>query len=286
MAVLAIYIFAVIPMVACAQTKVHPVVIEGNKAGRCPSLEQVKSHRRLLTDRVLSVLSPNKYLNVEQCGDGVWYKALSVNMSDANSQCPSGWAEERFEGLRTCGRGTQSLDAGCKSVYISSDEREYTKICGRAIGYQYGATDGFASSFYDNMNSLDQIYVDGLSITYGSPRQHVWTYASGLRDGLSAYTGSNCPCSSYPGARPPPVIGNNWYCESGNPNTTNTATLYFNDPLWDDEDCEGTCCSNGKSPPWFSVDLPRSTKENIEARLCASQHTEDAYIDTFEIYIQ
>ena len=285
MAVLAIYIFAVIPMVACAQTKVHPVVIEGNRAGRCPSLEQLNTHLRLLDDRVHSAL---QYFNVEQCGDGVWYRALSVNMSDANSQCPSGWVEERFGDLRTCGRGTQSLDAGCKSVYISSDEREYTKICGRAIGYQFGYTDGFGPSFIDNMNSLDQIYVDGLSITYGSPRQHVWTYASGLRDGPSTdmYFGSNCPCSSFPGAQPPPVIGNNWYCESGNPNSTNTATLYSNDPIWDGEDCEGTCCSNGKSPPWFSVALPRSTKENIEARICATQHSEDVYINIFEIFIQ
>ena len=285
MAVLAIYIFAVIPMAVVARTMIAPVVIEGNGAGRCPSLEQVKSHRRLLTDRVLSILSPNKYLNVQQCGDGVWYRAFSVNMSDANSQCPSGWVEESAGGLRTCGRGT--VGASCRSVYISSDNRDYTKICGRAIGYQYGSTDAFAVSA---RGSIDQVYVDGLSITYGSPRQHVWTYASGLRDGPSTdmYFGSNCPCSSFPGAQPPPVIGNNWYCESGNPNTTNTATLYSNDPVWDGEDCEGTCCSNGKSPPWFSVDLPRSTIENIEARICASEHNanEDVFIAILEIYIQ
>ena len=284
MAVLSIlYIFAVIPMVVVAQKNVAAVVIEGNGAGRCPSLEQLDTHRRLLDDRVLSAL---QYFNVEQCGDGVWYRALSVNMSDANSQCPSGWVEESAGGLRTCGRGT--VGAGCRSVYISSDNRDYTKICGRAIGYQFGSTDGFGPSFYDNMNSLDQIYVDGLSITYGSPRQHVWTYASAVREGNSTYIGSNCPCSSYPGALPPPVIGNNWYCESGNPNSTHTATLYSNDPIWDGEDCEGTCCSNGKSPPWFSVELPRSTSENIEARICASEDNanEDVFISILEIYIQ
>ena len=284
MAVLAVYIFAVIPMAVVAQTTIAPVVIEGNGAGRCPSLEQVKSHRRLLTDRVLSVLSPNKYLNVEQCGDGVWYKAFSVNMSDANSQCPSGWVEESAGGLRTCGRGT--VGASCRSVYISSDNREYTKICGRAIGYQYGHTDAFAVSA---RGSIDQVYVDGLSITYGSPRQHVWTYASAVREGPSSYVGSNCPCSSYPGAQPPSFLGNNWYCESGNPNPITPTDVLSNDPLWDGRDCEGTCCSNGKSPPWFSVDLPRSTIENIEARICASEHSdtnEDVFIAIFEIYIQ
>ena len=30
--------------------------------------------------------------------------------------------------------------------------------------------------------SLDGVYVDGMSITTGSPRKHVWTYAVGLND--------------------------------------------------------------------------------------------------------
>ena len=84
-------------------------------------------------------------------------------------------------------------------------------------------------------------------------------------------------------------MGNNWYCESGNPNTDYPVILFPNDPLWDGEDCEGTCCSNDKSPPWFSVDLSTPTSDNIEARICSSEHSdthEDVFIEILEIYIQ
>ena len=85
-------------------------------------------------------------------------------------------------------------------------------------------------------------------------------------------------------------MGNNWYCESGNPDfSTPTGLLYKNDPLWDGKNCEGSCCSNGKTPPWFSVQLPTSTNEDIEARIFANEHSdvdEDVFIEIFEIYIQ
>ena len=50
--------------------------------------------------------------------------------------------------------------------------------------------------------SLDGVYVDGISITYGNPRKHVWTYAVGSSDDYN-YTQTNCPCAKYPGPDPP-----------------------------------------------------------------------------------
>ena len=29
--------------------------------------------------------------------------------------------------------------------------------------------------------------------------------------------------------------------------------IYTADKLWGGKQCEGTCCTNSKSPPWFSV---------------------------------
>ena len=37
--------------------------------------------------------------------------------------------------------------------------------------------------------------------------------------------------------------------------------------------CEGECCSNGKSPPWFSVTLPNPTYDDIEVRICGDEGT-------------
>ena len=53
------------------------------------------------------------------------------------------------------------------------------------IGYQYGSPDGFPPDLggYDlvyNPN-INNIYVDGVSITYDSnPRKHVWTLGVGV----------------------------------------------------------------------------------------------------------
>uniref|UniRef100_A0A1X7T0C0 Uncharacterized protein n=1 Tax=Amphimedon queenslandica TaxID=400682 RepID=A0A1X7T0C0_AMPQE len=48
-------------------------------------------------------------------------------------------------------------------------------------------------------NNINSYYVDGVSITHGSPRQHVWTLMVGLNE-ASYYIHSNdgrhnCPCS-------------------------------------------------------------------------------------------
>ena len=62
--------------------------------------------------------------------------------------------------------------------------------------------------------------MDGVSITHGSPRRHIWTFACGLMsDEVSNYQGrAQCPCNSngIPD-RKPDFIGDDYYCESGNP---------------------------------------------------------------------
>ena len=268
-------------------TKIATVVVDGDTDDSCPSKETLEGaiqNLRLSTKAVKS-----KFGQIPQCGDEIWYQLVSVNMSTADSQCPDGWMEENKGGIRACGRGT--VGASCQPVFLNTDHQlKYTKVCGRAIGYQYRHTD----ALFACVEAIDQIYVDGLSITYGSPRQHVWTYAAGLGIqplGGGRYNRSNCPCSSYPGDSPPSFLGNNWYCESGNPNSTIPweSIFFSNDRLWDGMKCEGTCCSNGKSPPWFSVELPAPTDDYIEARICGDEHSdnnEDTFIEIFELYVQ
>ena len=222
------------------------------------------------------------------CGAGEWNRVVQLNMSDPLHQCPLSWEEENQDGVRACGRGIAT--GGCVSTMFNTGGQQYRRVCGRAIGYQYGNTDGFAA--VSNSPTINQAYVDGLSITYGMSRQHIWTYAAALSEvSINPHTASNCPCASTPGALPPSYLGDNWYCESGNPDPLIPwpPNLLSNDPLWDGENCEGTCCSNGKSPPWFSVELPGPTSDHIEARICAnepSDNFEDIFIKIVEIYIQ
>ena len=91
----------------------------------------------------------------------------------------------------------------------------------------------------------------------------------------------------------PNFIGDNYYCESGNPSPTGNwiaGHLYRNDPLWDGQECEGQCCmrSNGINPPWFRVALTSSTSDAIEVRICGNQvlEDEDSPIALIELYVQ
>ena len=266
---------------------VAPVVVDSNIADSCPEIQIQEAAIQSFHNHAVALVSRMKR-ELSQCGDGFWYQLVSINMSTSDSQCPDGWAEENEGEVRACGRGT--VAASCQSAFLNSNhEVEYTKVCGRAIGYQYGNPDAFR---FGSEWTLDQIYVDGLSITLGVPRQHLWTYAAAVREGpLNSHVSSNCPCASYAGFPAPSYLGDNWYCESGNPEEFNPwpPTLLSNDLLWDDVDCEGTCCSNGKSPPWFSVELPAPTDDYIEARICADESSdvnEDIFIEIFEIYVQ
>ena len=68
----------------------------------------------------------------------------------------------------------------------------YSKVCGRALGYRYGYTNAFDQGI--TAPSINDIYVEGLSITQGTnPRNHIWTYASGHSETCSSFYGS-CPC--------------------------------------------------------------------------------------------
>ena len=187
MANLAKIMLTILLLVVAAQSQrklmtIKPITIKEKGGEMCPSPEQQISAKQHLARRIHLMLLPN-FFTIDQCGDGLWYKLVSINMSDPLSQCPQGWAEENIGGVRGCGRGTAS--AGCQSTFLSSDDIQYTKICGKAIGYQYGHTDAFAGLH----GNIDQVYVDGLSITHGTPRQHLWTYAAAVRDGPSTYTG-------------------------------------------------------------------------------------------------
>ncbi len=219
------------------------------------------------------------------CGSGLWHRIAHLNMSDPAQQCPSAWTENSTNGVRTCGRPPTSSGSCPATVYPTG--RQYSRVCGRAIGYQYGSTDAFA---HPAVATIDSYYVYGLSVIHGLPRNHIWTFAAGLSEGGYSRQRFNCPCSnsSHPdNILPPSFVGNNYYCESGNPTNTFTAYLYSSDPLWDGQLCEGQCCSNGKAPPWFSVDLPNPTTDDIEVRICLPQGSyDDTKIQLLELYVQ
>lgn len=213
---------------------------------------------------------------------GGWTRVANLNMSDPSQQCPGEWTQRSFSlGLRLCGRGGSS----CFSAMFYTYNINYTRVCGRVIGYQYSSTDAFVGT------SIESHYVDGVSLTHGLPgaRQHIWTFACGLQETRnSGYPSNSCPCVS--GTVVPSFVGDDYYCESGNPGPSFTSVLY-NDPLWDGQGCGSPpCCELNNPPgaPWFCKQLPQPTTDDIEARICSNQDrsNEDTPISLIELYVQ
>ena len=144
---------------------------------------------------------------------------------------------------------------------------------------------------------MDDIYVDGISLTYGrNPREHIWTFAAAL-DEVGIYIQfplwkSYCPCTNinHPSStsQPPTFVRNDYFCDTGSENQW-SHIFYPDDPLWDGAGCgpANTCCSLN-NPPWFLKQLPSTTADDIEMRMCTdqAQSDEDTPIEIIELYIR
>ena len=217
-------------------------------------------------------------------GTGGWRRAVYLDMTDPSTTCPSGW-QLTGHSKRTCGIvGTQYPD--CDSVTFPVSGGEYSRVCGRIKAYQYGPTDAFEAYHGGQVTTIDGAYVAGVSLTHGSPRRHIWTFAAGLSEALPARTyGDQCPCDASITIRVPPFVGNDYFCESG-ANAENWSGFHADDPLWDGQNCtsSSTCCSFN-TPPYFVKQLPTSTTDSIEARLCRLDG-DDSPVELIELYVQ
>ena len=158
-------------------------------------------------------------------------------------------------------------------------------MCGRIIAYQDRYTSGFRTYHDGEVATIDGACVTGVSLTHGSPRQHIWTFAAGFRENYFTYTGS-CPCDATVNITTPPFVGKDYFCESGR-NSGLHLIFFPDDPLWDGDGCTATstCCSFN-NPPYFTKQLPSPTTYDIEARLCRKATNEDTPIEFIELYVQ
>ena len=230
------------------------------------------------------------YCDMElDCGGnkGGWMRIADINTSRGDN-CPSGWNSYSNS---YCTGGSA---AGCHSVYFSTNSTSYSKVCGKVQGFQKGSMDAFSPSAHGgrtaSSRSIDGGYVDGISITSGNPRKHVWTYAIGITDDESHPT-VNCPCAKYPGPDPPAYVGSYYYCESGNTGdfVGESDTFYDNDPLWDGAGClpENSCCYDA-GMPWFFRQFPVTVTDDIEVRLCYDEgfDNEGVVVEQIQLYVQ
>ena len=209
---------------------------------------------------------------------GPWTKVASVDMSK-QSQCPPGLDKIVASGLTLC--TTNQYGLGCSPTTFSVNGVTYSKVCGKITGYRYRTVDAFFR-YLSGQTTPGTNYVDGISVTHGNPRKHIWTFAAGNK--FQAHIPKFfCPCAS-PGSTgttpPPSFVGNDYFCDTASSDT---------DPLWNGAGCTGseTCCTL-HNPPWFVKTLDQSTTDNIDVRLCKDQarNDEDVRVQTIDIYVQ
>ena len=216
-----------------------------------------------------------------RCGNitGGWMRVALLDMRDNSAQCPPGLCLNTTP-PRTCRKCAYNVT--CSSdvfpVYIN-----YTKVCGKIIGYQIGTVDAFSKQYTGGL--------DGVKLSRRNPSENIWTFAAAFAETyLTVQKDSLCPCinrsdSMIPAS--PTEIGSNYFCDTGARNHPDVFKFKC-DPLWDGAGCKGssTCCSFN-NPPWFYKELAEST-EAIDMNVCTDepQESEDLGLQVVEIYVQ
>ena len=204
--------------------------------------------------------------NLRYCScnaSGGWMRVANLDMTDPTQQCPGGFKliNRTEPPLRTCGRPDGV--SGCVSTTFKAHGIEYSRVCGRIVGYQIGSPSGFR---YQS-EGINSHYVSGISLTYGQPRQHIYTFANARGE---SYTSEVCPCIQGGTDVVPQFVGSDYFCDSAvGMLGADEGVFYSYDPLWDGQRCGSTStCCEFNNPPWFCKQLPQPTTDDIEMRIC------------------
>ncbi len=186
--------------------------------------------------------------DMDQEGGG-WTVIADYDFS--SDTCPGEWVQHSTEGLcygnlSSGGERSATFDA----LGLTWDEA-LVEVCMR----QYRSDDAFQRS---GSPTLEDSYVDGLSLTHGASgaRQHLYSWGIGSTQGLNPTY--DCPADG--GQSPPSFVGSAWSCDSGDSDSGRESVWY--------------------TPRLFEGDLQQvalstSTSEDVEARISFDQATSD-----------
>ena len=297
------FAFHVQPAVAQGGNLTLPIaysgqVLRGDGSQTCHSEEQREIARNQVDNATLSLLQesvvplllaatqpPTEPLTEppteHSCGGSGWRRVAYLNTSNPSHQCPSAWREITSP-RRVCGRMSPT-SGSCSGVNYTTGSEQYNQVCGRIIAYQVGYPGAVGS------RTIDSSYINGVGVTRGYPRQHIWSFVNGAQEGGSLTT-VICPCVTGSILNYiPSFVGQNYFCETGITQWNGTHGVFWpdGDPLWDGQGCgpASVCCSFN-SPPWFNVQLPLPTTDSIEVRICNFLSSADTPIALLELYVR
>ena len=223
------------------------------------------------------------------CGEGVWMRIGYFDMRGNLAECPKPLERFAIKRVLFCKRTARP----CTSVHFSTLQKRYSSVCGKVEAYQFGSMDSFSPS--TATKTPDDFYVEGISVTHGnSPRHHIWTYAVGLNANPASgfFLHNQCPCTVAGSSRTrPSFLGNDFYCDSGNPSRNSFTNKLYGACLWDNSgfSCPAgsTCCDN-PDQPWFKKKLSQPANEDVELRWCGNEPTthEATATTRVELYVR
>ena len=216
------------------------------------------------------------------CGNitGGWMRVANISVSANSDSCPGELYQIGSSNHYAC--KIETPNSASSSLFFSTHNTRYSHICGEVTAYQMGTLKAFKSAV-DTSDELiiDMSYVDGISITNGCPRKHIWTFAA-------AHTGqgqSSCPCNG--GHQPPSFVGNNYTCDSGcNPCNIDNNDYYRR--LWEGSSCDfyQPCCSNSRVPFFKMLSQPTTDYIELKGMREVNNMNEDILIDNINILVQ
>ena len=301
------FAFAFIVIILCNQlcaaqqpnltvSRLSPRALAANATGVCAADHLRVMARDDLRSEIRRILNSSTQTNSsfvlpQCCSDPTgWTQVTFINMTNSSYQCPPAFREISTP-KRVCGRRSTSTGS-CDGVTFSVNGMQYNQVCGRIIAYQIGTPAAFHEHFSMG-TGLESYYLEGISITHGNPRQHVWSFAATPGESYTTSSGdpSLCPCSnSAVSYSTPTFVGNDYFCETGTTLPCCPKGMFFaDDPLFDGQGCgaASSCCTYN-TPPWFCKTLPESTTNDLEVRICSDMGTQqdDVPFEILEMYIK
>ena len=207
----------------------------------------------------------------ELCNSTGWMRVAHLDMRNSMESCPAEFKLYSSNGVRACGRRD-----GCSGKTFSTNDIAYVEVCGKLIGYQVGLIDGASTSYGP----------DTVTITHGTKSNKIWTFYSGSFKNESY---STCPCGIRH-STVPEAESDSYYCEAGSQKTPQSGRFYYEERIWDGENCgpvETDCCKR-PDMPWFYKPIGHSTTDHIKIEICCTEGTgeEDMPLEQYEIYVK
>ena len=185
---------------------------------------------------------------------GGWMRVAMLDVQN----CPFKMQQKIFnDNITTC--VVRENDRGCTSIFYSSLDIPYSRICGQIRAYKIGTLDGF------RLQPVNRDYLDGVSITLSTStsKTHVWSFAA-----------STLSCTD----NKPGFISNDFACDMS---PYCPFEILCGPLLWKSQ-------QYGRNESSWFKELSFPHVSDIEIRVCRDQRRfdEDLAITTLELYVQ